>query len=264
VLARGIGRPLALVVGLLPDTVRFVVGTRIAKRRPLDHDTLALVLEVATETERGRLLACRKEPETVAWLERHRAADMVLYDVGANVGAYSLIAAELGGPAARVVAVEPGATTYPRLVRNIAANRLEGRVVALPVALGARTGLTEFGYSSLEPGAAEHPGVGAPAAVRLPVLCYRLDDLVHEFGLPRPTLLKIDVDGAEVEILRGAGGVLAPPGLRSVLVEVREGSPEADAVRATLEGHGFALEDSRLHQGGVVRNLIFTRGGAPG
>src|SRR5438046_1543914 len=74
----------------------------------LDYPGADLRIGVTSRTEiLSRLRPCEKEPWTVAWLERTVRPGDVLWDVGANVGAYSLIAASLGREAAQIVAVEP-------------------------------------------------------------------------------------------------------------------------------------------------------------
>ena len=186
----------------------------------------------------SRLRPVAKEPWTVRWLERSARDGDVLYDVGANVGAYTLIAAALG---LRVVAFEPGYANYAALCDNVVLNRRESTVTPLPVVLADRTGLATLGYSDVAAGAAEHAldGVG-DAAYRQPVLTYRLDDLVEQFALPAPALLKVDVDGAEDSVLGGAPRTLSSESLRSVLVEIERG---ADGVVPLLEQAGFALRE---------------------
>jgi FkbM family methyltransferase len=260
---QGIGRSVAVALRALPLGVRLQVleGLRHNKRQ-VDFSTQPIHLDVTSLGELGRLRPCAKEPETVGWLLSHRGRGAVLYDIGANVGAYSLIAAK-SDPATRVVAFEPGYSTYPRLVENVTLNGLDDRVQALQVALGDRTGLSTFEYATTDPGAADHPGIvpgpSGRVATRHSVLCYRLDDLISSFDLPEPTLFKLDVDGAEVAVLRGAPATLAAPALVSVLVEVREGSQEAREVAEILGAAGFEESGGRLHEGGMVRNTIWNR-----
>jgi FkbM family methyltransferase len=212
-----------------------VVPTHIGR---LDYHGADIRVGVTTRTEiLSRLRPCEKEPWTVAWLERTLRPGDVLYDVGANVGAYSLIAASLGREAARIVAVEPAFANFDALCSNILLNGLEQTIVPLPVLLGERTGLVELAYRDTEAGAAEH-GVGESG---FPTLCYRLDDLVVGMALPAPTVVKIDVDGAEASVLAGAPATLSRPELRSVLVEVERSG--GDAVVEVLSRAGLGLTE---------------------
>jgi FkbM family methyltransferase len=197
----------------------------------------------------------------VDWLSRTFTPQSVLYDVGANVGAYALVAASVTCGAGTVYAFEPGSETYASLVENIRANGHTGAITPFPVALGATTGVVRFAYSSLEAGAARHPGIqpefaGAGAAVST-VLCYRLDDFIREFGLKAPTHFKIDVDGAELAVLDGAPEALRRPGLRWILVEVEVGDA-ANVLRHRLEESGFVLLGDYPHYG-QVHNWVFGR-----
>lgn len=194
----------------------------------------------------SRLRPVAKEPWTVEWLESTLRHGDVLWDVGANIGAYSLIAAKLGR-GARVVAVEPGYSTYAALCDNVILNGLDGEIVPLPVLLGAETGLVTLAYRDTAAGAAEHALAGE-GAHRQPTLAYRLDDLVERHGLPAPTVLKIDVDGAEASVLAGAPATLAHPALRSVLVEVERTG--GDAVTGALAAAGLELARRIDERGG--------------
>lgn len=175
-----------------------------------------------------------KEPETLDWMDA-LPSEAVLWDVGANVGLYSLYAALRG---LQVVACEPSAFNLELLARNVMLNGLEDRITILPVPLTAwpepglfRCSTTEWGgalatflqhYGQIGPA---RPAVGAYRTVGL-----ALDDAPAIFRLPPPDYLKIDVDGIEPLILEGARQTL--PQVRSVLVEVE---PE------TRSGIGQAL-----------------------
>ncbi|MQA66790.1 MAG: FkbM family methyltransferase [Alphaproteobacteria bacterium] len=164
--------------------------------------------------KRWRARSCAKEPWTVAWIERYIDPGDVLFDVGANVGTFSLIAAK--HRQAVVVAFEPGYANYARLCENIQLNGCHGAVVPVPLALAEATGLTGFKYRSTHPGQSRHLLKDVPwrfgraprERYEQPICAIRLDQAVAQFTLPRPNHLKIDVDGGEARVLAGAGGVL--------------------------------------------------------
>jgi FkbM family methyltransferase len=209
----------------------------------LDYEPVEILLQVTSRSERRRLRACAKEPFTVQWIEQSVAAGEVLYDIGANVGAYSLVAAKkLSGPA-RVFAFEPSYSNLAALTQNVVLNGVSAYVKPLGIALSNVNGLGEFHMSELGPGSALHSLGGDPAAEPAlyvqPVLTYRLDDLVRLLKLPPPNHIKLDVDGGELRVLEGAVEALASPELKTMLVEVS--MDLSTAVSSFLEDKGLKL-----------------------
>jgi FkbM family methyltransferase len=200
------------------------------------------------------------EPYIGEWIERWFRPDEVFYDIGANVGTYALIAGAVALPQGRIVAFEPVFSTYAVLCDNVVLNGLGDRVTSLPVALGAETGLTTFTYSSVRPGSAKHNWPSGKVAYRSEVLAYRLDDLVPQLGLPIPHHLKIDTDGAEPELLRGARETLASPVVRSLMVELLTWTE--DEVRSELAANGFEQVELFERPPSPVTCALFARPGA--
>jgi FkbM family methyltransferase len=199
---------------------------------------------VISKKERERLKSCAKEPFTIDWIHRWVATDDVLYDIGANVGAYSLVAVKKPGGAARVFAFEPSYANVSALCANIVLNDAADYITPIPFALACSEGLTVLSLRALEPGSARHtlgdgPSDEGPAVYRQPVVTFRLDDLVARLALPLPNHIKLDVDGGELSLLEGAAGVLASPTLQTVLVEVTTSLSEP--ITSILAAHGLAL-----------------------
>lgn len=193
-----------------------------------------------------------QEPETVAWLDETFGDGDCLYDVGANIGLYSLYALAKA-PQAQAVCFEPDAVNYYRLSMNTLANGFGPRAVLFPIALSDTTGLATFNSSLCMAGKAENwlsPGADlfGPAvpphpwqrAPRLRTGCptFALDDFLAQTPfLPLPTHLKIDVDSVEVAILQGAQQTLRSPRLRHLLVELY--ARDLDTARPLLTAAGF-------------------------
>jgi FkbM family methyltransferase len=213
----------------------------------LDYAPIAIHLRGSSREERSyRARACAKEPWTVEWIERVVGPDDVLYDIGANVGAFTLIAARRE-PSATVVAFEPGYATFAHLCENVVRNGCQHQVIPISMPLWSETALVTMRYRSLEPGQSRHtvkpwrgPQRAAPRAERYeqPMLGTRLDDLVRQYALPAPTAIKLDVDGAELDVLRGAAQTLRAPSLQALLVEIAR----------EIETDAFAL----IEQGGLA------------
>ena len=254
----------ALSLKSLPDRILLELRKKLTLWRYLDYDRARIAMCVSTRRElKTRLRSCTREPETVAWIHQTIKPGDVLYDIGANVGAYSLVTASWTKEQAIVYAFEPGCFTFPSLVENIFANKFEQSVTPFQVALSDQTTLASFNYSTTDAGGAQHTGIrdvkGPMPTVRKQVLLsFRLDDFIQMFGLRLPTHIKIDVDGSELEVLRGAKGTLGSTCLRSILVEVDKRESHLHTIRRLLEENGFRLECDHQHRN--VHNWIFRRG----
>ena len=133
---------------------------------------------------------------------------MVVYDVGANVGFFTLIAARLS-PQGRVVAFEPLPENSQRIRHNIALNNLQN-IIVRSEALSDTDGQTQFQVSS-EPTWGKLVSVSKDTGGQvgtINVKVSRLDSLVEAGEIPIPQLIKMDVEGAETGVLRGAESTL--------------------------------------------------------
>jgi len=170
-----------------------------------------------------------KEPETLDWIDECLGPDDVLFDVGANLGLYSLYAA-LRHPGLRVVAFEPEYANAHLLRDNVVHNGLRRAVETYSIALGDASGLSWLHVQDMTSGAALHTEAPQPLATTesgRPVVwsegiwVARLDEFCERREL-RPTAIKIDVDGGEARVLGGARVVLSSPELRTLILEVNE------------------------------------------
>jgi len=203
------------------------------------------------------------EPETLAWIDDFAPGD-VLWDIGANIGLYALYAAL--DPTRPVFAFEPSAFNFGVLVEHVALNRMDDRVRPLCIALGAHGGLGELCMRHTDPGhgsnalnaAANNFGPFEPI-FRQAVPTFTIDGFRAAFDLPPPAHLKLDVDGIELDILRGAEQTL--PQVKSLLVEVEGTTGEAGAeeMTARLAAAGL-VEDPAIRTRGSRRNRLYRRG----
>jgi FkbM family methyltransferase len=132
-------------------------------------------------------------------------------DVGANIGSYTLVASE--NPAARVISIEPHPKTYQLLVENVARNGRDN-VTCLNLAVSSIEGeayLSDLNESSINQIVPERGGPN-----KLKVMCRRLDSLLLELGAT-PSVIKIDVEGHEAQVVEGMGSFLSE--LRVALIE---------------------------------------------
>lgn len=191
----------------------------------LDYPKADILLQATTTWEKKmRAGACQKEPWTVAWIEA-MGPTACLWNIGANVGSYALLAAKLGHP---VVAVEPSYASYAALCNNTLANCLERLVTPICAGLCEGVGVVPLTYRSMEAGAASHAFAAHEAkksAGTLPTLALSLDTLA-QIGLPKPTHLLIDVDGAEPVVLAGGAALLREHAV-SIMIEVQQEAAES-------------------------------------
>ncbi len=226
----------------------FVELHAATKPRRLDYEHADIYIRVTTKGEMVRVRGCAKEPFTIDWIHNRIGAGDVLYDIGANVGVYSLVAARKPSGAARVFCFEASYANVASLCANIILNDVADLVTPLPIALSHSTGMNVLSLRDLKAGAARHalgedPPEDGPTLYKQPVLMFRLDDVIDSFGLPLPNHIKLDVDGGELEVLEGASRTLASPALRSMLIEVS--TSQSGAVTDLLERHGLRL-DSKI------------------
>lgn len=212
-----------------PDLWRVYAKSRLSIIKKMDYARGTILLDVRSPFEYSvRTRSCAKEPETVGWIENFFQEGDVLFDVGANVGAYSLVAAKYHQGRVRVYAFEPSFLNFSQLCRNIALNDCQGTITAFNVALSDKTGLETFNYRDLATGGATHvlgdpidhtKGLFTPA-LKQAVLMYAMDDFIAQFGIPVPAHIKLDVDGTEYRILQGASKIFSDHRLKSVFVEM--------------------------------------------
>jgi FkbM family methyltransferase len=211
------------------------------------EDGVKFSLRSTTEFKRFSKSKPADEP-MVDWIRAFKSTD-VFFDIGANTGALSLLAGTAHAGRVPVFAFEPAFDNFEALVRNVLANGLESVITPLQVALLDETAVRPFFYYRRGAGSALH-AVGQPldflrrpfeAVAVQQVMAFKLDDLVGSLNLPRPTRIKLDVDGFEDKVLAGAERVLTS-GPCEIVVELVERDPDdrhADGVVSFLVGLGY-------------------------
>ena len=145
------------------------------------------------------------EAENFSLLRKHVRPGMVVLDIGAHIGLFSVIAARWSGAGARVYAFEPAPSTHRVLERTLRMNHLEGQVAPVNSAMGLAPGTIDFFVSdheadnsnSLVPYKSDRP------LRAIPVKLDSIDHFVSEQKLQQVDFIKIDVEGAEYDTLRG-------------------------------------------------------------
>lgn len=133
-------------------------------------------------------------------------------DVGANIGGYTVLAS--AHVEANTIAIEPAPSTYSKLLANIRINDIGDRVNALNIALGAAPGVVSF-TTSLD--TTNHVVLEKEDAETIKINMDILDNVLADQS---PILLKIDVEGFETEVLKGAKQTLQNEKLKAIIIEL--------------------------------------------
>jgi FkbM family methyltransferase len=234
----------------------------------------------------GKTLTRRAEyePEWTAWLTRVVQPGMRVVDIGANLGYYTVLFGQRVGEHGRVLAFEPDPFNRDLLERSVRDNGLDSRVTieraAVTDLVGTCTLHIDSNYRGLHSLSSRNRLSSGEAAIDVPAVT--LDAALADFG--EPDFIKIDAQGAEGAILRGASKTLGSARLSRVMLELWPfglancGSSTDEVLRA-LEGHGFtgarvkkdrpdpipcswdelAARAGRLTDDHSAMNLVFTR-----
>lgn len=173
----------------------------------------------------------------------------VFLDVGANIGWHSLLAAEVVGKSGRVLAFEPVSVSYGRLCRNIELNNFT-HVRAFQFGLSNRDEVISI-YRCEEDNSGANSLYGSEQQAPIERVGVKVGDAVlSDVQVSRIDLCKIDVEGAELDVLEGLSGALSEGKIKAIVIEVnpvsllRAGRRPEELI-SFLRSHGFVLQDIR-------------------
>ncbi len=209
------------------------------------------------------------EPGMLEWIESFEAGS-VFYDVGASNGCYGILAGF--GRELTVVCFEPDVQNFAILDHNYYLNRHTlKKFYGFNIALSDKSEIAKFHCQNFFPGShgkvLESSGREDLSASEVEferaVISKTLDEMVFNYKLPMPDYLKIDVDGAESLILKGAEKVLESGAIRSCMIESEIG--EIDGIKILLQQKGFylkeeyAINEVTLSRVSGVKNYLFLK-----
>jgi FkbM family methyltransferase len=211
-----------------------------------------------------------KEPETIEWINTFSDMD-VFWDIGANVGVYTLYAALKN---MEVLSFEPSPSNYYLLNRNVEINKMDDRISALCIAFNDTTRLDSFYMANTELGGAlnsfgeavDWKGEPFTASFKQAMIGFSVDDFIRQFNPLFPNHIKIDVDGIENKIIKGAEKTIADRRVKSILVELDSARENyCKEVIEAIEKAGMNFikkQHARMFDNGEYSdgyNYIFTR-----
>jgi FkbM family methyltransferase len=185
------------------------------------------------------------EPEVQEALERYLRPGMTFYDLGANIGFFSLLAARLVGEQGRVIAFEADPEIAARLREHVDRNSFRSVTV---VEKAAWSKASKVFFERVDPATSPDRGLGhvvdTSSANTIEIEAVTLDDFARTS--PAPDFIKCDVEGAEAEVFRGAQTLLVEkrPG---ILCEIHS-EANRRALLADLKRFGYICEDSSRRQ----------------
>jgi len=232
--------------------------------RIIDRDGVRIVFCTPSRTTMWRVVDFfSNEPDTLTWISSFAPGD-VFFDVGANMGGYSLWAAKKA--AARVYAFEPESQNYAVLNKNILKNKADDLINAYCIALSDQNKISKLYLCGFMAGDSCHAFDEAlntqdvfsakleqfEPTLRQGCISFTIDELVAS-GLPVPRHIKIDVDGFEDRVIKGAMKTLEKRETASLLIETNQNLQAHREMVQYLGSIGFEAEDKK------ATNIILRR-----
>lgn len=203
-----------------------------------------------------------KEPETLEWIDGFEKDD-VLWDIGANMGLYTIYAATHG---TRVLAFEPSAANFYVLNLSIFKSNLSNIATAYCLAFNDIESTSELMMQNFDFGGAlssfgttiGYDGKKFTPKIKQGMIGYSIDGYISSFNPLFPNHIKIDVDGIEDKIISGGRNTLLDSRLRSISIELDAERPEyTNAVVEQIVDKGFKLQSKR--HAAMFDNTLFAR-----
>lgn len=171
----------------------------------------------------------------------------VMLDIGAHIGHFTILAASVVGAGGMVYSFEPAPRNFQRLSENIKLNRFEAHVETFPIAISDHLGVVEF-YEDGGTAGTEYsmfPHRHGEHGVAFSVQAESLDHLAEKYKLLSVNFMKIDTEGAELAVLRGAADILRKNPQISLLIELHPWVIAPEEVCTYLAQHQMRLYDIR-------------------
>ncbi|MDC1416930.1 FkbM family methyltransferase [Flavobacteriaceae bacterium] len=244
---------------------------RTSKIKMKNGLALKLITKNSHEVHRAKTFYS-KEPEMIEWINRLSMNNIdesfVFYDIGANIGVYSLYTAILHKNSL-VYSFEPQATNFSSLCQNIVNNDLKNMIpLQLAFSNAEKFDMLNVGIVKSGAGAAsiEAEDLGMSISLLQGVYCISLDSIYENKFFKKPNYIKIDVDGHESIILENAVKILTDKNLKGIIIEYEySGVTEMDLFISKICSYGFKLTlksewiEINTTNNKEVRNFLFER-----
>jgi FkbM family methyltransferase len=253
------GKVLGIMLGKMPILLSSSLKQtmRLTTSMPLSLD-IKVVVDRMSDYKRAQF--CNKERQTCEWIEKFYKKGDTVYDIGANIGAVSLVSAAHLEKECLVYSFEPLPSSFNMLFKNIMINNFDKVIIPLNMALSNKVEIKTFYLTSIESGSSGHSvnkgDLPRELKKSMTVLTNTLDNLVNSYCIKRADHIKIDVDGIDYEVLLGGEkNILNDSTLKTILIEKngKEGK-----IRDLVKKYGFVEVEFRGYKG-KYENIGFVR-----
>ena len=206
-----------------------------------------------------------REPDTIKWIDTFDE-NLCFWDIGSCVGQFSIYSSKFKN--SDVVSFEPSTSNLRILSRNIYINNLQKKIKIMPLLLNSNDGFNLFGENKFIEGGAlnkilQNSSEKNDFENEYNMFGFSINTLVKGNFLRIPNYIKIDVDGAEYNILQGANIVLDSKDLKSILIEIDIESKNFENIFQLMKKFGFqedkSFEKIMNKNYKKIRNFIFKR-----
>ena len=241
--------------------IRFVLNRVLGRDTVLDTCILdqSLRLSIAARREIRRARAISHEEALVTRMWDHLAPNDVIYDIGANIGVLTLLmAVHQRGTSATVHCFEPEPKNYRQLCRNIELNGLSDRVTPHQLALGTEEGEVNL-FVRGTAGEGRHSIVAQAGSTDMISVPLTTASAFADKSGAAPDVVKIDVEGAEGQVLAGMARMMEQRHPREIFMEIhpkgdRDLMPSGDTIQAWLTQRGYELAWENERRSGQHRH----------
>lgn len=243
------------------------LGIRGVQRIAVSHDRHLYVRAEDGGVGHQWIMYRQYEPFETSLVKRFITSGMTVYNIGANIGYYSLIASDRVGSSGQVIAFEPAQQNLELLNRTVSENQLTN-VRIMPVAIGAADGVAMLALSATNSGDHQVLSGAREDRATTDVPLRSVDSLIAEEVL-QPDAIIMDVQGSELDVLRGMSATLRHPKLKTIFTEFWYGGLNrrhpngAKEFVETLSNAGFRFqmidEKQKLLRSITIEELLQTR-----
>ena len=252
-----------MIKKILEKILLYLKSIKFIKVSQINNQNIRINISSSIELWRARTYST-KEPETINWIDGFKKNE-VFFDVGANIGLYSIYAAKKN---CKVYSFEPSSNNFSSLVKNITLNNLT--IYPFGFAISNSEKVSSINLVSTIEGDSQHnlfekdKFYSRNFIFKQGIFMTTLDNLIYKYKFSIPNHIKIDVDGNERKILLGGKKLLKSKKLRSIMIEINyKNKNEINTIFKLLYINNFKLKykSKRIYSNKFIeaRNFYFTK-----